>query len=106
MIISVAQLGMKDIKEIERMTLYEYEIRKTAYRIAYLDKSRELHDQAWLNQQIKATKKAGKKEVPYYKNKKDFFDYERQFNEVLGMQQPSQIGGDKIFEELLRKASL
>ncbi|MBO0473240.1 hypothetical protein JZO86_05940 [Enterococcus ureasiticus] len=66
------------------MTLAEYELRMISYRLKRLNKSREIHEQAWANNQIKTTKKIGKKEVPYFKKFKDFFDMEKQEKEILG----------------------
>lgn len=103
---SIGQLGMTDIREIERMTMYEYEIRRTAYLVSYLDKLRDSHDQAWANQQIKATKKVGKKEVPYFKDKEAFFDYDSKLNSILGIENAKQSKVSRGFFDRIRKANL
>jgi hypothetical protein len=53
-----------------------------AYRLKRIDKEYDMHLQAWLNNQVKATKEVGKKYVPVYDNFKSFFDYEARINEV------------------------
>lgn len=88
------------------MTPNEFELRATAFKLRRLDEEYDLHLQAWLGEQVKATKKVGKKEVPYYKNFNSFFDYQKREREILGVEQLSQMGEDKVFEELFRKASL
>lgn len=69
------------------MNLAEYELRMISYRLKRLNKSQEIHEQAWANNQIKATKKVGKKEVPYFKKFKDFFDMEKQEKAILGKEE-------------------
>ena len=46
-----------------------------AIRMQMLDKERDIHAQAWLNQQAKATKQRGKKTVPYFRSFDEFFSY-------------------------------
>ncbi|MGM9897994.1 MAG: hypothetical protein ACI32W_08585 [Enterococcus faecalis] len=84
------------------MTLYEYEVRLLAFQLKRLDRERDLYLQAWLNNQIKATK--GKKHEPYFKEFKQFFNYEEQENLILGK---SSIDGkvDTGAIDLLRKAN-
>ena len=45
-----------------------------------IDKDKDIHWQAFQNQQIKATKRNNK---PAYKTFKDFYDYEKQVEAVL-----------------------
>lgn len=93
---------MNDLREIERMTMYEYDIRMTAARLKRLDKDRDLHVQSWLNQQVKATKKQGRKEVPFFSNFKRFFDQEKFEQEILG-ETPQKL--DPALNELLKRAN-
>ena len=44
-----------------------------AIRLQQIDNARNIHLQAWLNQSAKATKKRGKKTVPYFKTFNEFF---------------------------------
>lgn len=52
-----------------------------AYAYQRLDREYEMHKQAWINQQVKATNKKGESK---YKNMKDFFDYEKYLSELDG----------------------
>ncbi len=74
---------MVNINEVESMTPYEYEIRMLACQLRRLDQEFTTHMQAWTTRQIKATK--GKKQEPYYKDFKQFFDYEKREKEILGL---------------------
>lgn len=57
------------------MTFYEYEARMYAFNLQQIDKDENMHMQAWLHQQAKATKKKGKHgEESVYDGFKDFFD--------------------------------
>lgn len=75
---------MTDIRQIERMTPYEFEIRMTAYQLKRLDEQETIHHQAWVNWQVQSTKKEGKKTVPVFTSFKKFFDKEKLENEILG----------------------
>jgi hypothetical protein len=44
-----------------------------ATRLRLIDKERDIHAQAWLNVQAKATKQRGKKTVPYFSSFNEFF---------------------------------
>lgn len=72
-------MKVKDLYEIETMTLFEYEARMYAFRLAELDKEHDFHLQAWLNHQVTATKKDGK---PEFKNFKAFFDVGKQIKSI------------------------
>lgn len=63
------------VLEARRTTIADFEVLIKAKKLANIDKKFELSMQAWLNQQVQATKKNGKNYVPYYKTFKDFFDY-------------------------------
>ncbi|WP_270284706.1 hypothetical protein, partial [Enterococcus faecalis] len=95
-------LEITDLSEIERMTLYEYEVRLLAFQLKRLDHERDLYLQSWLNNQIKATK--GKKSEPYYKEFNKFFNYEEREKLILGkslIDEKVDIGAI----DLLRKAN-
>ncbi|EOI00673.1 hypothetical protein UAY_01776 [Enterococcus moraviensis ATCC BAA-383] len=74
---------MVNINEVESMTPYEYELRMFACQLRRLDQEFNAHMQAWTTRQIKATK--GKRQEPYYKDFKQFFDYEKREKELLGL---------------------
>ncbi len=103
MIFSLRCLGITDIKEVERMTPYEFELRVTAFKLSQLDREYEWHLQAWLGQQVQATKKLGKKEVPYFKDFNSFFNYQKREQEILGL--TSEPVHDTEYAHLMRKAN-
>ena len=76
-------MNITDFLDIDRMTMSEYEIRLLAYRLKKLDEQEVIHYQAWANQQVKATKKRGKREVPFFDNF-EFFNKEKLENKILG----------------------
>lgn len=83
---------MNDLAEINRMTLYEYSLRMTAFRLKRADREYEIHLQAWLNREIKAKKKSGKRKmIPVYENFKQFFDYEKYINEILRPEETASV---------------
>ena len=68
---------MRSYDEVGRLYLSEYHLLMKAYALKRLDEEHTIHRQAWINQQAKATKQQGKKTVPYYRNFKQFFDYDK-----------------------------
>lgn len=74
---------MRTAKEAKQLTIYEYSLLLKSVELKEVDKEYARHRQAWVNQQAKATKKKGKDIVPYFDNFKQFFDYEKQVNEIL-----------------------
>lgn len=66
------------------MTMAEYETRLIAYRLKRLDEQELIHYQAWANKQVKATKKRGKYEVPFFDTFEKFFNKEKLENKILG----------------------
>lgn len=69
------------------MTLAEYELRLTAYRLKRLDDQELIHQQAWANWQVQATTQKGKKSVPVFTSFKKFFDKEKYEKEILGVKE-------------------
>lgn len=94
---------MTNISDIERMTLYEYNIRMTAAQLSWLDKERLIHELAWANQQVQAQKKVGKHTVPVYRNFNEFFNYQKIEDSIMGSSELSKQ--DKTFQHLLSKAN-
>jgi hypothetical protein len=62
-----------DPVRLGRITLKQYTLMMKAVRLRLLDKERDIHAQAWLNVQAKATKQRGKKIVPYFNSFDEFF---------------------------------
>ena len=94
---------MTNISDIERMTLYEYNIRMTASQLSWLDKEKLIHELAWANQQVQAEKKVGKKTVPVYRSFEEFFNYQKIEDSIMGVSELSKQ--DKKFQSLLTKAN-
>lgn len=96
---------MFSIKEIEIMTVYEFNVRMLSFHLSELDKQQDLHMTAWLNQQVQATKGSGKGTKPYYKNFKDFFDYEKHQKEILNNKKDVEISDNSELSKLLMQAN-
>ena len=65
--------GIFDPVLLGRITLRQYALMMKAIRLRLTDKERDIHAQAWLNVQAKATKQRGKKVVPYFGSFDEFF---------------------------------
>lgn len=94
---SLRYFGLTDMREIERMTPYEYSIRITAYQLSELDKEYHIYLQAWQNRQIQANKKVGSKEKAYFESFDQFFDYKKKENAIIGK------SSNKVTDELRDK---
>jgi hypothetical protein len=90
------------MRAIERMTLYEYNLRMTAYKLSWLDQEKMIHELAWANQQVQATKTVGKKTVPVYDTFEKFFNYKKHEDELMGV---SKLPKDANLQRLLSKAN-
>lgn len=69
------------VLEIKRTPLKDIEVMMEAVRLREIDKTYHMHLGAWLGEVVKSKKKVGKNYKPYYKEFKDFFDYEKVLNE-------------------------
>ncbi|MDT2751918.1 hypothetical protein P7G96_06115 [Enterococcus thailandicus] len=78
---------MTNFTDIDRMTLTEYEIFMTAYRLKSIDEQEKIHLQAWANQQVQATKKRGKRDVPVFDTFGKFFNKKKLEETVLGVKE-------------------
>lgn len=102
---------MTDIKQIERMTPYEFEIRMTAYQLKQLDEQEVIHLQAWANRKVKAEKNVGTEKkpkiVPVFTKFEDFFDKGKLEDEILGIetQESSQNPKQTKLLKLMKKAN-
>ena len=54
------------------MTLYEYALRMRACGLRYIDETERMHEQAWLNQKIQATKSVGSGKAKKEKAENEF----------------------------------
>lgn len=60
------------LEQAEKMTMREYSFNLYAYEKRYIEKVKMIDLQAWQNNQVKATKKRGKTQVPYYDSFEEF----------------------------------
>lgn len=86
---------MLSVKDIEQMTVYEFNVRMLSFRLSELDRQQELHMQAWLSQQVQATTGTGKRTKPMYQTFKEFFDYEEQLKIILNEKEEVEISDSK-----------
>lgn len=76
-------LDFTSFDQLDDLLLQEYNLLMKAFRLKRLDREREIHLQAWVNNQVKATKKSGRDVKPYFKDFQKFFDYEKKQKEIL-----------------------
>lgn len=89
--------------QIKRMSIAEYNLRMKAYRLQSLDEECRIAKQAWMNREIKATKKKGKsKYESYYKTFDSFFNFEERENAILGKKRKTYDFKER-FKEAVRK---
>lgn len=62
------------------MTLREFELRMIAFKLSQVDEDMKRHEQAFLNNSVRARDKKGN---AIYKEFIDFYDYEERINEAL-----------------------
>lgn len=76
---------MQDMREIERMTPYEYSLRIRAYKRAQVEKEYDIHLLAYETFRAQSTKKKGKDGIaPVYPTFKSFYDYDKRLKELNG----------------------
>ncbi len=74
------------------MTLYEYNMRMTAFRLKQADREYEIHLQAWMNREIKAKREAGKNKLVFvYKTFKQFFDLEKRVRGIMQAEEKTGV---------------
>lgn len=79
------------------MLVDEYTMRMEAYKLKRLDEKYDTHLQAYLNHAVKATKKVGKSELSIYPKFEDFFNYEKELNELKGVsKKKNDVDGSKL----------
>lgn len=82
---------MQSLYDIKVLTWYEYEARMYAHRLKQVDEAKKAHEQAWYSVMAGMTKKQGSEFVPVYKNFTDFFDYEKELENVEKEQRGEEI---------------
>lgn len=75
--------GFTSFEQVDKLTFAQYELLVRAHALREVDKDYRVHQQAFLNFAVKATKKAGKgKERPIYARFEKFFNYKRAITET------------------------
>lgn len=69
------------MRQILRMSFYEYDLRFKAWNLQRLDQEYFIAKQAWMNREIEAKNSKGTRYI--YKSFKKFFDYEAHEKEIL-----------------------
>lgn len=64
------------------MGFKEYQLRLEAYKIRQAEEERKLALQAWLNQNVQATKGSSKHPKPKYTKFEEFYDFSRRIDEI------------------------
>lgn len=82
---------MNDFREIDRMTIPEYNLRIEAHNNRLVVKERDMRWQAYLNRIVSATEKQGNKTVYVFKQFEDFYDAEKVKQTLTGKQPESKI---------------
>ncbi|CCK20352.1 MAG: hypothetical protein ACTH6K_09045 [Lactococcus cremoris] len=87
------------------MTIADYEMLAKAHDLANVDKMMYIHLQAFLNRNVKAEKKTGKKSKPVFDKFNKFFDYEKAVNDVMNKSKNSEETKPKFsgLGDLLKK---
>lgn len=71
------------MEAIDRMTLWEYDLRMEAHNLKIVDMEYRIHLQAWMNRAVNAKKKKGKDGLEYiHKKFGKFFDYKKRLSEI------------------------
>lgn len=74
-----------------------------ALSLREVDMDYRVHQAAFLNQSVKATKGKGKNARPVYKKFRDFFDYEKAVNDIRSKVRGITSGGMSNFEKVLSR---
>ena len=94
-------MKVKSFDDIARMTIPEYEMRIKAYQYEELDKQRDLHYLAFLNQAVQSTTGKGKSQKMKYTSFDKFFDYDKLAKQIEGESDQTE-DMDEHKKELLR----
>jgi hypothetical protein len=86
---------------------HEFELLLKADRLKKVDKDRDIHWQAFQNQQAKATKGKGNNIKPAYRSFNDFFNYEKELEQVLHPKDESKPKySAKVIDMMTREITL
>lgn len=101
-IMALRYFGFRNLNEVARITLDEFDKYLKASRLRRLDEEYFISLQSFKNQQIQATKGSGKNSKPKYSTFKEFFDYEKQEKEILGVPKKKKEDNKKLLDIVTR----
>lgn len=96
LIINGLRYFSNDIKDLEKMTLVNFNFMFIAFRLKEIDKKRDFIENELLKRKLEETETKGKKTYYVVKDIKDVFDYEKAEKKVLG----EEIKEDETFDRL------
>lgn len=86
------------------MSVWEYELRLKAYKLRMVDRDFEIHEQAWMNREVKAEKKSGKGRKPIYRRFDEFFNYKKRIAQAInGEEEQFSTIGKALVEKRRRE---
>ena len=94
-------LDFKSLDQVNNLTPYEYRLLMKAKELQMVDDQYYLHLQAYLNMTAQAKKQVGKKQRMVYTKFSKFFDYQKEFDRVMGIKKQSKF--DKLAEFINKK---
>lgn len=103
--ISIARYNLS-LLEAKRLTLSDFFIYKKAWEIRRQERREDMSYQAWRNREIKADKKVGKNYRPAFESFKDFYDSEKEFNQIFNPPQENKKENISDFERMNRAIQL
>lgn len=93
------------VLEARRTTLADFEVMVKAHQKREFENLFNLHLNAWLHNQVKATDKSGQ---PYYKEFQEFFDYEKHLamiDEGVQEKKEKEISKQKQLMEMMKRVN-
>lgn len=93
------------VLEARRTTLADFEVMMKAHQKTVFDNLYNLHLNAWLQNQVKATNSRGE---PYYREFKDFFNYEEQLAQIddyAREEKERELRDKKQLMEMIKRAN-
>ncbi len=96
LIINGLRYFSNDIKDLEKMTLVNFNFMFIAFRLKEIDKKRDFIENELLKRKLEETETKGKKAYYVVKDIKDVFDYEKAEKKVLG----EETEDDNTFDRL------
>lgn len=83
----MGRFGMTEL-EARRCSPVSFRLNSKAHQVRTEEQRRMMALQAWMNQNVKATKKVGKNYQSLYKEFKEFYDAEKEFYDIFGIEKP------------------